>query len=95
MIWFIVGYFALAIISNVTVSYIVIHKLSNKCGNNRELFHTLIDRYFRNSDNWLERNLPLPYILDPVIKQVFFSYAYIRIRTYCLCRKAEKKHLLY
>ena len=74
MIWFIVGYFVLAIISNVTASYIVIHKLSNKCGNNRELFHTLIDRHFRNSDNWLERNLPLPYILDPLIKQVFFPF---------------------
>ena len=74
MIWFIVGYFVLAIIANLSVSYIVIHKLSNKCGNNRELFHTLIDKYFRNSNNWLERNIPLPYIFDPIIKQVFFPF---------------------
>ena len=90
MIWFIVGYFVVAIVANLSTSYIIIHKLSNKCGNNRELFHTLIDRYFRKSDNWLERNLPIPYILDPLIKQVFFPF---NLAALIKCYRDASSHL--
>ena len=74
MFWLIGVYFIVGLMCNFGVSVIVALMLGKRCDEKGGSYEQMFNKHFLVSDKWLETQLPIPIVLYPVVKTIFFPF---------------------
>lgn len=74
MFWLVCAYLFTGLVCNFCVSVVVALLLGKRCEEKGGSYEQMFNKHFLVSDKWLETQLPIPIVLYPVVKTIFFPF---------------------